>query len=92
MMKTNFKNKIKQLYLFVFLCVTVVSAHAQSEGYLTNRIKPGDILYQDGNGEEHFVDYRLTMALSLVVLNVASLAGMAGSWRRVRGMPANGRR
>ena len=58
MMKTNFKNKIKQLYLFVFLCVTVVSAYAQSEGYLTNRIKPGDILYQDGNGEEHFVDYR----------------------------------
>lgn len=58
MMKTKFKNKIKQMYLFVFLCITVVSAYAQTEGYLTNRVKPSDILYRDGGGQEHFMDYR----------------------------------
>lgn len=33
-------------------------AIAQESGYLTNRIKPGDILYLDGQGQEGFVDYR----------------------------------
>lgn len=31
---------------------------AQDNGYLTHRIKPGDLMYLDGQGNECFVDYR----------------------------------
>lgn len=35
-----------------------VATKAQQEGYLTNRIKPGDLMYLDGQGQECFIDYR----------------------------------
>ena len=57
-MKTKTKNRIKQLYLFILLMMMGMDGNAQESGYLTNRIKPGDILYRDGGGQEHFVDYR----------------------------------
>lgn len=57
-MKTKIKNKIRQFYLFIFLFMNVFPSHAQLEGYLTNRIKPGDIFYRDEGGQEGFVDYR----------------------------------
>ena len=40
----------------LFLCV---STHAQVGSYLTDRVKVGDLLYLDGGGNEHFIDYRL---------------------------------
>ena len=57
-MKTKTKNGIKQLYLFILLMIMGMNVPAQENGYLMNRIKPGDILYRDGDHQEHFVDYR----------------------------------
>ena len=58
MMTTKTKNKIKQWNAFVLFIVAGVMAVAQENGYLTNRIKPGDICYLDGGGAERFIDYR----------------------------------
>lgn len=48
----------KQWYVLVLLMFAIVIAMAQESGYLSHRIKPGDICYVDANGEEHFIDYR----------------------------------
>lgn len=58
MMKTKTKNRFKQLYLFILLMIIGTDVSSQESGYLTNRIKPGDIMYLDGGGQERFVDYR----------------------------------
>ena len=55
-MKTQ--KQTKQWYVFVLLIVASILAVAQEKGYLTHRIKPGDIFYLDTNGEECFIDYR----------------------------------
>jgi hypothetical protein len=57
-MTTTKRKQLKQIglcFILVLLCRTV---WAQHEGYLANRIKPGDVMYIDGQGQERFVDYR----------------------------------
>lgn len=55
-MKT--RKQTKQWYVFILLFMAGLVAVAQENGYLSHRIKPGDILYLDGNGEECFLNYR----------------------------------
>ena len=57
-MTTTKLNRIKQISI-CFICLLLGSTgRAQDEGYLTHRVKTGDLMYLDGQGNECFVDYR----------------------------------
>lgn len=58
-MITKTKNLIRQISVNTLIFFTVTLSMAQGNGYLTNRVKMGDIFYVDGFGDEHFIDYRL---------------------------------
>ena len=58
-MTTKRKKQLKQCNAVILLLIASVMAVAQERGYLTNRIKPGDIFYLDNQGNECFMDYRL---------------------------------
>ena len=57
-MTTSRQNLLKQISICFILLLWSVSSGAQTNGYLTNRVKTGDIVYLDGQGNECFVDYR----------------------------------
>ncbi len=42
---------------FILFCLGL-PAMAQNKGYLTNRVKTGDLMYLDDQGNECFIDYR----------------------------------
>ena len=49
---------VKFLILFAFMLTVTVPVHGQSVCQsVSSRIKPGDILYVDGMGEERYIDY-----------------------------------
>ena len=58
MITTLKRNQLKQLSVCFILSMLTHSLWAQDNGYLANRIKPGDLMYLNGQGEECFVDYR----------------------------------
>lgn len=57
-MTTKKLKRIKQISICFILLLIGLTVRAQDDGYLANRIKPGDLMYLDGQGNECFVDYR----------------------------------
>lgn len=57
-MTTKKRNQLKQISICFLLLSMGQALLAQDNGYLANRIKPGDLMYLDGQGNECFVDYR----------------------------------
>jgi len=52
------KMLFKQFWMIALLMAISHGAFSQHEHYLATRIKPGDICYLDGGGQERFIGYR----------------------------------
>lgn len=57
-MATKKRNQLKQIVICSISLLFIQLTQAQDMGYFTNRVKIGDICYQDSGGVEHFIDYR----------------------------------
>ena len=57
-MTTKKLNLLKQISICFIIFMSGLTGLAQDDGYLAHRVKPGDLMYLDGQGNECFVDYR----------------------------------